>query len=241
MLEFNNIEFGNNLKSARKKKELSLEYIAKKIGKNRTTVGRYEKGEIIPDVETLSKLCNILDIYSGDLYSETKNNIVNIENSKNPLKVNKLYLYYKGYVGKKKTGKYKFIIDLIEHNDFVEVKISDYKNKKTILIGHILADDNIVSIRTENYKPNCPRLETNQIILNISEGTSGLILGTMFCTNGNYVPNVKKCIVSKKDLSFTDEMLDMLSVTEEEKETFLKDSIWKVDIEQIQEYEYKEE
>ena len=72
MLEFNNIEFGNNLKSARKKKELSLEYIAKKIGKNRTTVGRYEKGEIIPDVETLSKLCNILDIYSGDLYSETK-------------------------------------------------------------------------------------------------------------------------------------------------------------------------
>ena len=29
MVEFNNIEFGNNLKSARKKKELSLEYIAK--------------------------------------------------------------------------------------------------------------------------------------------------------------------------------------------------------------------
>ena len=62
----------------------------------------------------------------------------------------------------------------------------------------------------------------------------------MLCTNGSYVPNVKKCIVSKKDLSFTDDMLDMLSATEDEKEEFLKDSIWKVDIEPMQEYEYKE-
>ena len=32
----------------------------------------------------------------------------------------------------------------------------------------------------------------------------------------------------------------MLSATEDEKEEFLKDSIWKVDIEPMQEYEYKE-
>ena len=38
MVNFNNIEFGNKLKSARIKKELSLEYVGKKIGKNLTGI-----------------------------------------------------------------------------------------------------------------------------------------------------------------------------------------------------------
>lgn len=241
MLEFNNIEFGNKLRFARLKKELSLEYVGKKIGKNSTTVGRYERGEIIPDVDILNKLCNILDIYAGDIFKENINNIINLENSKNPFKINKIYLYYKGYIGKRKTGKFKFIIDIKENNDYIEVKISDYKSRKTILIGNMLADDNIVSIRTENYKPNYPRLETNQIIANISEGTNGIILGTMLCTNGNYIPNVKKCLLSKKDLAFTDEMLELLTISDDEKNNIIKDDIWLIDIEKKQEFEYKEE
>lgn len=241
MLEFNNIEFGNKLRFARLKKELSLEYVGKKIGKNSTTVGRYERGEIIPDVDILNKLCNILDIYVGDIFKENTNNIINLENSKNPFKTNKIYLYYKGYIGKRKTGKFKFIIDIKENNDYIEVKISDYKSRKTILIGNMLADDNIVSIRTENYKPNYPRLETNQIIANISEGTNGIILGTMLCTNGNYIPNVKKCLLSKKDLPFTDEMLELLTISDDEKNNIIKDDIWLIDIEKKQEFEYKEE
>ena len=239
MLNFNSIDFGDKLKSARNKKGLSVEYVGRKIGKSHSMVSRYENGTSIPDAEVLYKLCQVLDIYYGDLYSENNNLIINKENSKNPFLVNRLYLYYKGYVGKKKLGKYKFIIDLLEKDDYIEVKISDYKNKKTILIGSMLADDNIVSIRTENFKPNCPRLETNQIIANISEGTNCIILGTMLCTNGNYIPNVKKCLISKKDLVFTDEMLYMLDISEEEKDNIKKDDIWLVDIEQKQGYEYK--
>ncbi len=239
MATFNNIEFGNKLKSARIKKELSLEYVARKIGKNLSTVARYEKGEIIPNAEIINKLCELLDIYNGDLYSETSVNIVNKENSKNPFRTNRLYLYYKGYVGKKKLGKFKFTIDLIEHQDFIEVKIADYKKNKIILIGYMLADNNIATIRTENYKPNCPRLETNQIIINISARTDGLLLGVMCCTNGSYIPNMKKCLISKKDLIFTDEMINMLDLSKEEKENIFTDNIWVADISNAEDYEYK--
>lgn len=114
MANFNNIEFGNKLKSARLKKELPLEYVSKKIGKSISTLARYEKGIIIPNAEIVNKLCNLLDIYNGDLYSETETNIVNKENSINPFQTNKIYLYYKGYVGKRKLGKYKFIIRINE-------------------------------------------------------------------------------------------------------------------------------
>lgn len=239
MAKFNNIEFGNKLRSARIKKEFSLEFVGKKIGKNASTVARYEKGKIIPNAEIINKLCDLLDIYNGDLYSETEIKIVNKENSKNPFKTNRLYLYYKGYVGKKKLGKYKFIIDLVEQKDYIQVKILDYKKKKVILIGYMLADDNMVSIRTENYKPNCPRLETNQIIINISGGTNGILLGIMACTNGNYIPNIKKCLISKKDLIFTDKMISILDLSKEEQDNILNDSIWIADIEQVEEYEYK--
>lgn len=230
MPDFNKIDFGNKLKSARIKKELSLEYVGRKIGKNSTTIGRYERGEIIPNAETLSKLCGILDIYSNDLYKTDEMNIANIENSKNPFKSNKLYLYYQGFIGKKKLGKFKFIMDLKETDTYIEVKISDYKTRKTILIGYMLADNYIATIRTENYKANYPRLETNQIILNISGGTNGLIRGIMLCTNGEYVPNIKKCIVSKKDLSFNEDILNYLKLDDDERKRFLKTNIWQANI-----------
>lgn len=239
MANFNNIEFGNKLRSARIKKEFSLEFVGKKIGKNASTVIRYEKGEIIPNAEIINKLCDLLDIYNGDLYSETETKIVNKENSKNPFKTNRLYLYYKGYVGKKKLGKYKFIIDLTEQKDYIEVKISHYKTQQIILIGYLLADDNIATLRTENYKPNFPRLETNQIIINISGGTNGIMLGIMSCTNGNYIPNIKKCLISKKNLVFTDEMLELLEISAEEQENIFKDSIWMANISSSPKYEYK--
>lgn len=241
MNEFNKIEFGNKLRSARIKKELSLEYVGKKIGKNSTTVGRYERGEIIPNAKIIDKLCGVLEIYNGDLYTKNERYIINSENSKNPFKSNKLYLYYHGFTGKRKLGKFKFIIDLTETQNYIEVKISDYKTRKTILIGFMIADDYIVTIRTENFKPNYPRLETNQIILNISGGTENIVKGMMMCTNGEYIPNIKKCLISKKDLVFTDEMLDLLKITDEEKECIMNNNIWQANISKSEDFEYSNE
>lgn len=230
MIQFNKVEFGKKLREARIKKDYSLEYVAKTLGKTPSTVSRYENGKIIPNAKIINKLCNILDIYYEDLYRENTEKIVNTENSKNPFRVDKLYLYYLGYRTKNKIDTFKLVINLNEKNDYIEVKISDYKTKKIILIGHILADNFMVTIRTENYKANYPRLETNQIILNISGGTNGLIRGIMLCTNGEYVPNIKKCIVSKKDLSFNEDILNYLKLDDDERKRFLKTNIWQANI-----------
>lgn len=241
MTDFNKIEFGNKLREMRLKKEYSLEYVGIKINKDRSTVGKYEKGEIIPDIETVYKLCQLLDIYINDLYNDNQELITNEENSKNPFKTNKLYLYYSGFITKRELGKFKLLIELKEANNYVEVKISNYKTRKTVLKGHMLADNFIATIRTENYKPNYPRLETNQIILNISNGTDDIVKGIMLCTNGEYIPNIKKCLVSKKNLKFSNKMLDMLKLTTEEKEGILNNNIWKADTNIEENFEYDEE
>ena len=231
MVEFNKIEFGNKLREARLKKNYTLKYVGKVIGKDLSTVRKYEIGEVIPNAKVLNKLCDVLDIYYGELYTENTQNIANMENSINPFKVNRLYLYYLSFKNKAKTQieTFKLIIDLEEKKNFVEVKIS-YENK-IILIGHIISDSFIATIRTENYKPNRPRLETNQIILDISGGTNDLVRGMMFCTDDKYVPTVKKVVVSKKEVPKDDKhLLEYFELDNTEKKLIQKTGVWKGNI-----------
>ena len=92
MTEFNKKDFGKKLKNARKSKGLSLDNLGKAIGKNATTIGRYERGEILPDAKQIYLLCNELEISEYELFSQTK--LKNKENSINPFETNLLYLYY---------------------------------------------------------------------------------------------------------------------------------------------------
>ena len=231
MIQFNKIEFGNKLREARIQKNYTLKYVGNLIGKDLSTVRKYEIGEVIPNAKVLSKLCDVLDIYYGDLYAENKQKIANIENSNNPFKVNRLYLYYLSFKNKAKTKIeiFKLIIDLENKPNFVEVKMS-YEGK-IILIGHIVSDSFISTIRTENYKTNRPRLETNQIILDISGGTNGLVRGVMLCTDDKYVPTVKKVVVSKKEISKDNKLLlEYLKLDNDEKKDIQRTEIWRANI-----------
>ena len=236
-------ELGNKLKYARKKHDFSLAYVGKMVNKSESIISRYESGDIIPDAEVLRDLCNLLEIYTGDLFSTDEEHIiVNDENNKNPFGVNRLYLYYLGYKPNRKhtLTKYKLTIDIDDKKDFVEIRISSYNTSTIVLIGHMEADDSICTFRTSNYKPEFSRYEANQIILNITGGTDGLVRGVMLCTDGLYVPNMKKVLVSKKDLPFTDEMENTLKLTKEEIDNIVEDNIWQADIQRFGDFEYKE-
>lgn len=56
------------------------------------------------------------------------------------------------------------------------------------------------------------------------------MLGTFHCTNGQYIPSIRKCIVSKKDIEFTNELLEKLKITDIEKENLNKTDILYLDI-----------
>mgnify|MGYP001137052132 CR=1 FL=1 len=237
MAEFNIEEFGEKLRDARRAKGLSLDNVGKAIGKNATTVGRYESGEILPDAEQIYLLCNELEISENELFNRSK--IQNIENSKNPFEVNTLFLYYIAYFPKTDRydkGKFKLIIT--EKEDMCQVDMVDYKTNKIYLSGYVLADSNIAVFVLENYKPNNLRLEITEIILNIARGTNELMLGSLHCTNGNYVPSNRKCIISKKDLDFSDDMLERVKITKSELAELVEKNILYLDV--INKYDFEE-
>ncbi len=54
--------FNEKLKAARKQRDLSQKELAKLIGVQAQTIGRWETGKSKPNLETLNKLCEILDV-----------------------------------------------------------------------------------------------------------------------------------------------------------------------------------
>lgn len=216
MSSFDSKLFGQNLKKYRKMKELSQENIATTLGKTKATISKYENGDLLMTAEDIAKVCDELGIYSSDLFEQEYKNI-NKENSNNPFKSNRLYVYFYAYDYKtKKYGKGKYILDIIERPDFVRVEFYIPGDNRIYLRGYMHADKSVAFISFENYEPNNARLEHSLMEINIVNGVNELMLGTYVGTNYQYIPSIRKCYFSQKDIEFTDEMLKKLKPTENE-------------------------
>ena len=66
MVEFNKIEFGNKLREARLKKNYTLKYVGTVIGKDLSTVRKYETGEVINYTTKWTETNQPLYMYSKD-------------------------------------------------------------------------------------------------------------------------------------------------------------------------------
>ena len=237
MGRFNKEEFGNRIKEIRKSKGLSTENLAMMINKSQSIVSWYESGAVLPDAETITILCDALEITENDLFN-SNDKISNKDMSMNPFGVKTLYLYYRAYnKSKDKFFRGKFKLAIREKDNICKVDMMDYKTDKIYLSGHILADSNIAIFLLENYKPVSPRLEVTEIILNISDCMDRLMFGTLTSTNGNYVPSIRKCMISKEDVEYDDRIEELLQISDKDKDVLLKENILYIDIENKDDYE----
>ena len=237
MGRFNKEEFGNRIKEIRRTKGLSTENLAMMINKSQSIISRYESGAVLPDAETITILCDALGITENDLFN-SNDKLNNKDMSINPFGVKTLYLYYRAYNKSKDKffrGKFKLIIR--EKDNACKVDMVDYKTDKIYLSGHILADSHIAIFILENYKPSSPRLEVTQIILNISDCMDRLMFGTLTSTNGNYVPSIRKCMISKEDVEYDDKIEELLEISNKDKDVLSKENILYIDIENKDDYE----
>ena len=64
--------FGNKLAECRKAKNLSQKELAEIFSTSHTTIGKYERDEMIPSIEAAKKLAKILDTTVGYLLGENE-------------------------------------------------------------------------------------------------------------------------------------------------------------------------
>ena len=65
------MSFGKRLQEARKKKGLSQEDIAKFLNTKSPVIGRYERDEMKPSIETASKMADLLEVSLDFLMGKT--------------------------------------------------------------------------------------------------------------------------------------------------------------------------
>ena len=219
MSKFNNIEFGENIRKARKAKGLSQENLANALNVSMSTIARYESGFVIPTADQISMICDELGIHEYELFN-TEGQIQNKANSKNPFGTNMLYICYNAYfpsIDTYKPQKFKLIIK--EKPDRCLVDFLDYKTNKVYLTGYVLADKSCSFMIFENYEPNNPRLEVSELILDISNGLDGFINGSFTSTNGHYTPSIRRCIASLEDFDIDEDTEVLLSASLKEIQT----------------------
>lgn len=221
-------KFGDLFRNARKAKQISIEELSDKLGKTCTTIYKYERNEIIPDLITVLEMCNILEINFNDL-----TNIEKIEESKetsnNPFSLDKLYIYYLGF-----EQIVYFELQIKLENGFQKVYFKHTETGKIYFVGTLESSQDIAYINMKNYFATNKKFEKVQIIINLKyssdEKYMGLITGTDDISN---IPMIKKCLLSKNlitDSQGLKEMNERLSATKKEIENFQKEKFWNVDI-----------
>ncbi len=65
------MSFGKRLQEARKEKGLSQEDVAKHLGTKSPVIGRYERNEMKPSIETAGKLADLLEVSLDYLIGRT--------------------------------------------------------------------------------------------------------------------------------------------------------------------------
>ena len=65
------MSFGKRLSEVRKSKGLSQEEVAKHLGTKAPVIGRYERGEMKPSIETATKLADFLEVSLDYLVGKT--------------------------------------------------------------------------------------------------------------------------------------------------------------------------
>ena len=210
MSKFDSKLFGENIKKYRKINGLSQENLAIRLNKSVGTISRFESGELLPNAEEIHILCDEFGISEADLF-ERQYITANKENISNPFGVNILYVYFNAFIPKlKKFKKEKFILRMQEKTDRCEVQIESSHDSTIYSNGYMLSDNAVAFISMQNHKPNRQRLDMCEMIININDRESDLMLGAYLGTNSQYEPSIRKCYFSKKDIEFTDEMLEEL-------------------------------
>lgn len=238
MAIFDEKDFGIRLRTERKKAGLSQENLAYALNVTKSTISRFEKGITSPTPKQIAIMCNEMNINVNKLFDNSEK-IVNKENSKNVFKTNMLYMYYKGiYPTTKKTAFLKFKLEIIEHSEIVEVNLLDFNTNKIYMTGYMLSDnDNTCDMIFENYKPNNNKYEVGIITVNISNNMDNLMLGVLRATNSQNIPNDRKCVISKNNIEFTNEIKELLKVTDAEKLNFCENDCWYIDITNKEDFE----
>lgn len=229
---------GVAIKRCRKKRGISQVELAERINKSKSTLSKYETGEISIDITTLSEISNVLDVplsYFGDVVSQKQNNrSTKITGDNIPTIFGNGLTYMYNYDGRDKTVC-SSVIALGEAMDnmpnyynasmFYNVKdISEYFYCENVYSGHVEFHHVLTGVYMIHKNTD---LEHVSIIIpeNFMQRTQmwGLFTGVSFRP---IQPVALKVLLSSTPIKLTNDVIASLKIQPSEIQQFRKNNFF---------------
>lgn len=226
MYNLDGYKIGDYIRKIRKSKNMSVEELAKRISKTPTTIYKYERNEVLPDVITIFEICNVLEIDVNDLTIKDRIE-VNRETSINPFTTDILYIYYLGFGS---LAEYR--LRITPENGFMKVEFL-LEDDLVYYTGTIESNSDLAFISLKNYYAVNQCFEKLQLTINMKFSIDGMNTGVFLALREDVnQPVIKKFVLSKKKIkdSEKEEISKRLNLTENERANLLKNGYWYPDI-----------
>lgn len=228
MYNLNSYNFGEKFRIARKTKEMSIQELSNIIHKSSTTIYKYERNEVIPDIITVLEICNALEINFDTLTNQTEGK-TSKENSTNPFLTDEIYLYYPSSVNKNENKLTEMRLKLKLESGIMKVYFYINETDTIFYTGNIESTAEYSFITLKNFNVINPRLEDVMIMINLQYSSddvkSGIIVGLRNTINA---PSIKKCVLLNHKIkdSEKEEILKKVQISEEELIQIKNDKFW---------------
>ncbi len=220
---------GSQIKMFRKIKKLTIDELAKMINKSKSTVSKYESGEIAIDIVTLSDISKALNIHLINLVDYEESEKTDAEQS-HLWNADNLYMYHQS--GKKIYCSYiKLRVDEKSKKTTATLyykidKTNDVKNCDCVYQGYMYRHDNILNFNLKNCLYDSESVLINFFIPMKNVTTiSGLISGL---EGVSLRPSSYKVILSKTPLS-VDEQKELLVISKDVIKRLKNEHVFRID------------
>lgn len=220
---------GCQIKMFRKIKKLTIDELAKMINKSKSTVSKYESGEIAIDIITLYDIARALNINIINLI-DYEENIKTEEEHDHLWQAKHFYMYHQS--GKKIYCSYiQLKVDSISRKTIATLyykveNFNELKNCDTIYQGYMSHHENILNFNLKNCMYDSESVLMNFFIpMKKTSALAGLISGLEGAT---LRPSSYKVILSKNELSF-EEQSEMLQLSKEVIKRLKDEHVFRVD------------
>lgn len=218
-----NKEIGLKIKYYRKKKKMSVTDLAKAICKSKSTVSKYESGQISVDISTLYEISSVLDVHIYSLLYIPPSENSEVQSDNIPLffrNLNRFYMYY--YDGRI-NQIIPCVLDIISKQDensyniMMYMNVNDYEKYhicENTYSGQIFHFDALSSIVMQNEEMFMEKYQISipAPYLNTPEKMA-LAYGV---SSRPLMPNAAKVLISKTIQTDMDHLKNSLVISKED-------------------------
>lgn len=220
-----NTHVGSRIRMYRKSRGMTLQQLADRIHKSRSSMSKYENGEITLDIETLAEIAEVLDVSINvltDFYTTKKQEESPVTYSGNSpfFHAKRLYFYfYDGRYQRLKDGLID-IRDTKNEEGYHEAVLSissaspSGRNSEVYYTGKVVYSDMLIRFSFVNQWNT---LEEDLLYifnpLDIRDSTDGLLCGI---SSADLKPCAFKCLVTLSPREHTEELRDHLLFSRQE-------------------------